>query len=113
MIKQGAKIETSVGNGVLIFKLIGEIDHHNAKILRMQMDEKIILHRPQKTVLDLSHIDFMDSSGLGLIMGRYNTAKELGGVLVLRDPCKKVEKVLLLAGIERFISVERSTKGVM
>ena len=80
MIKQGAKIETSVGNGVLIFKLIGEIDHHNAKILRMQMDEKIILHRPQKTVLDLSHIDFMDSSGLGLIMGGFASPSQSGSL---------------------------------
>ena len=113
MIKQGARLEMSADSGVLVFKLTGEIDHHNAKALRTRMDENMILHRPQKTVMDLSHVDFMDSSGLGLIMGRYNTAKELGGAFVLRDPCKRVERVLLLSGIERFISIERSKKGVM
>ena len=110
MIKQGAKLSSSVGSGGLLLKITGEIDHHNAKLIRKQMDDDIFLHRPKKTVLDLSGVDFMDSSGLGLILGRFNSAEEVGGTLVLRSPSKRVEKVLTLAGIDKMITVEKTEK---
>ncbi len=108
MIKQGARVVSENSAGVLKFKLLGDIDHHNAKMLRKQMDDDIFLWRPSRVELDLSAVDFMDSSGLGLIIGRFNTAAEIGGKLVLKRPTNRVEKVLSLAGIERIITIERS-----
>ena len=51
----------------------------------------------------------MDSSGLGLIMGRYALMKEIGGDMVVTDPAAGVEKVLKLAGLERMVRIERKT----
>ncbi|MGM9631945.1 MAG: anti-sigma factor antagonist [Eubacteriales bacterium] len=92
--------------------LIGEIDHHSAVRVRREIDELIFSERPKTLVLDLSRVGFMDSSGLGLIMGRYSLIKELGGVLLLRSPTQAVMKILTLAGMERMIKIEKDREGV-
>ena len=107
MIKQSAAATSEYESGVLKFKIVGEIDHHNARTLRTKMDEDIFLYRPTRVELELGSVDFMDSSGLGLIIGRLERAGEVGGKLVLRNPSKRVEKVLSLAGIERIVTIER------
>lgn len=99
-----------VKDGALEIKLSGEIDHHSAVAVRSDIDELIFLTRPQKTVLDLSGISFMDSSGLGLIMGRYSLMKELGGKLSLKAPTVAVMKILSLAGMDRVIKIEKTQK---
>ena len=95
---------------VLEVKLSGEVDHHGAVGIRSDIDELIFEKRPKKLVLDLSAISFMDSSGLGLIMGRYSLMRDLGGTLVLKDPPLAVSRILSLAGIERLISIETTKR---
>ena len=86
----------------------GEIDHHSAKAIREQMDTEIFCHRKPKVILDLSGIDFMDSSGLGLILGRYTKIKDLGALLILKDPTQEIMKILKLAGVDRLIPVKKN-----
>ena len=92
----------------LLLKLCGEIDHHSAVAIRSDLDELIFKKRPKRVILDLSEIGFMDSSGLGLIMGRYALLKDFGGVLILRDPTPSIMKILKLAGMERIIKIEKA-----
>ena len=89
-------------------KLKGDIDHHSAVAVRSGMDSLLYKVRPRRLYLDLSGVEFMDSSGLGLIMGRCALMKELGGDLVVCNPCGGVERVIKLAGLERYVRVERS-----
>ena len=63
----------------LIVRLDGEIDHHSAAEIRENLDNMIAETRPKSLVLELSDIDFMDSSGLGLVLGRYRRLQEIGG----------------------------------
>ncbi len=93
----------------LKIKLRGEIDHHCAASVRNAIDAMIYEKRPRGLVLDMSAVDFMDSSGLGLIMGRYSVMKELGGETTVLDPNAGIEKIIRLAGMERVIKVERSS----
>lgn len=88
--------------------VIGEIDHHSARKFRSDIDELIYYYRPKKLYLDLSEIAFMDSSGLGLILGRFTLTRELGGELVILDPTDAVKKILDLAGTPRLIKIEKS-----
>lgn len=110
MIKEDKKFLYKMDGGVLEVKLMGEIDHHSAVSVRSDIDGLIFDLRPQKVVLDLSEISFMDSSGLGLIMGRYALIKDFGGTLSLRAPTVAVMKILTLAGMERMIKIEKSIK---
>ena len=93
-------------NGVLNAKILGDIDHHCAKHVREKIDSAIFDYKPNLVVLNLSCVDFMDSSGLGLILGRYNTACEMGADFIISSPSMGVKKVLELAGIERIIKIE-------
>ncbi len=110
MVWEEKKFSYKLNEGVLEIKLVGEIDHHSAISVRTEIDGLIFDFRPQKVVLDLSEISFMDSSGLGLIMGRYALAKDFGGTLSLRAPTVAVMKILSLAGMERMIKIEKSIK---
>lgn len=90
----------------LKIKLRGEIDHHSAAALREAIDSEIYEKRPRGLMLDMSAVDFMDSSGLGLIMGRYSVMKELGGETIVLDPSPAIERIMSLAGMERVIKVQ-------
>lgn len=107
MTKHYGHYETHFADGVLTVTLQGEIDHHSAVNIRTALDEEIVRVCPQKTVLDLSHIEFMDSSGLGLIMGRYSLMQKLGGTLTLRRPNERIVKIFELAGLGRMVCMER------
>lgn len=102
-------IKSNFSNNVLMVKIYGEIDHHNAKQLREKIDSLLIDKKPLKVILDLSSVSFMDSSGLGLIMGRYSLACELDAKFIIYNPNKKVKKILELSGIERIIEIKEDS----
>ena len=85
------QIEIKKENGKAIASISGEIDHHNAKELRTKLDKYIISSRPAQLVIDLQGITFMDSSGIGLIMGRSKLIKACGGRLFCKDGEEKIE----------------------
>lgn len=91
----------------LTLTLCGEIDHHSATSVRYEVDDMLLRIRPKTLIIDLSTVDFMDSSGLGLIMGRYTLMERLGGETLLREPSERIKKILTLAGIERIIKIEK------
>lgn len=99
------KMEMTAVNhdGKLIVFLTGEIDHHSAKDIRDGIDRLLVCERPSSLILDLSGIDFMDSSGLGLVLGRYRRAKELGAQMYLCNTSSRVQKILSLAGVDKLI----------
>lgn len=82
-------------------RLCGEIDHHNAAELREFIDKTIALKKPREVVLDFSGVSFMDSSGIGLIMGRFRIVRENGGVLSVRHKGGSIGRMLSLAGLSR------------
>lgn len=65
----------------VIALLSGEIDHHNAKSLRQDIDFSLRENQPEELIMDFSEVGFMDSSGIGLVMGRYKLMQEIGGKL--------------------------------
>ena len=99
------KIDIKNENGTAIARLSGEIDHHNAKELRTEIDRFIVTAQPRELAIDLGGITFMDSSGIGLIMGRQKLIRECGGVLEVRSPQPYIRRVLKLSGIERIVKI--------
>lgn len=95
------KTEFDNKNKYLIVYLSGEIDHHSAIDIRMEIDEKISKLKPKKLILDYSDITFMDSSGIGLIMGRHRLMQTIAGQTEVRNVPPKMYKVVKLSGIEK------------
>ena len=106
MIKKEC-LNYSFENSVLEIKPSGEIDHHNAVKLRVEADGLIKRLEPDKVVLNLSEINFMDSSGLGFIMGRVSLTEKQGGTLTVKKPSKSVQRICHLAGLERIVKFEK------
>lgn len=93
----------------LYCQLNGEIDHHTTLPIRLDIDDRIENCRPQKTVLDFTDVTFMDSSGIGLVMGRYKLLSEFNGKLEVTGLSNNAYKVMRLAGLDRIATI---TKGV-
>ena len=108
MIKHNCGFECLRDDGVFVLTLHGEIDHHSAVQIRTEMDALLIEEHPEKVILDLSNIEFMDSSGLGLIMGRYALMQKLGGELTLKNPHERLVKIFTLAGLQRIVKIEEA-----
>ncbi len=85
--------------------LDGEIDHHNASGIRMRVDETIARIKPKVLRLDFSAVTFMDSSGIGLIMGRYKNIQPWSGKLEVINVPRTMAKVMRLAGLERIATI--------
>ena len=92
-------------DGILTVKLNGEIDHHSVRGIRTEIDRQICFYRAREVLLDLGAVSFMDSSGLGLILGRYTRVKENGGTLKVCNPGDSARRVLRLAGTDKIIPV--------
>lgn len=111
MLRNKGEIVFEESGGELIVHIGGEIDHHSAVLIRKEIDERITLSRAERVFLELSGVDFMDSSGLGLIMGRYALAKQSGKDLAVLDPSFAVVKMMRLAGMERMIRMVKRKKS--
>ncbi len=100
------QIHYDTETGKLHVQLDGEIDHHSSNALRAEVDAAIYAHLPRTLVLDFGAVSFMDSSGIGLIMGRYKIMQPLGGEIILANPAPHISRVLRLAGMERLACIE-------
>jgi len=88
-------------------RLTGEIDHHTARFMREQIDAAIDRSRPDTLYLDFSGVNFMDSSGIGLIMGRYRAVHLYGGALELVGLSPQIEKIIQLAGLDKLNLIQK------
>lgn len=88
--------------------LSGEIDHHAASGMREEIDRKAGQAKPKLLTLDFSQVSFMDSSGIGLIMGRYRLMEALRGKLTVLDLSPQMRRVVKLAGIGQLVPLESS-----
>ena len=91
-LKQDGKTLTALLSGV--------IDPHWAAILREKIDERAAAAAPAILILDFSAVTFMDSSGIGLILGRHKLVSAMGGVVVVQKAPKDIKRMLSIAGIE-------------
>lgn len=83
--------------------LFGELDHHSAAQVKNELELIIRRYKDADLVLDLKNLSFMDSSGLGVILGRYKTLKALGKSLYIKNPSRQIEKVFTVSGIYKII----------
>lgn len=87
--------------GELVARICCDIDHHSAKRMREKIDDKLFETKPHTLIIDFSAVGFMDSSGLGLILGRVECASALRIGVTLTGLSSTLMKLVKLAGLER------------
>lgn len=90
----------------LITMIEGEIDHHTSRILKDRIDSKFIIEPVKDMIMDLSRVTFMDSAGIGLIMGRMKKVSSVGGKMIIRKPRPEILKVLRMSNIVNLIKID-------
>ena len=95
---------------LLILKITEEIDHHNTEKIRRKMDNEITRYMPRKVLFDFNEVSFMDSAGIGLIIGRYKVAKLFGGEVEIANARPSVKKVLEMSGITRIVKINNEIR---
>ena len=90
---------------VLTLKVTEEIDEHTTEKLRRKMDNEISRFLPRKVIFDFGNVSFMDSAGIGMILGRYKLVKMLGGCLEIINVNRQVKKIFEMCGILKIIPV--------
>lgn len=93
-------VDINYQNGVVKARLSGEIDHHIAPGIRGEIDACCERCRPARLILDFGRVGFMDSSGIGLVMGRYRMISLLGGKLEVVNIPDRLRKIFVLSGLE-------------
>lgn len=96
---------------LLVLKITEEIDHHTTEELRRKMDDEIERCMPRKVILDFGSVTFMDSAGIGMIIGRYKFAKMLGASVSMQQVGKSIKKIFEMCGILRLIPILEEKVG--
>ena len=92
--------------------IIGDIDHHNAREMRETIDDAVLKAQARALELDFRDVTFMDSSGIGLVMGRYKLMQEVGGSLRVVNIAGHLKKVMMLAGLDRLAVMDKPERRV-
>ncbi len=97
------KFELARSGNLLIVQVAGELDHHFADEIRMRIDAEIMKPPIRNILFDFNRLSFMDSSGIGMIMGRYKKIKALGGKawIICNNP--NATRILEMSGVFKFI----------
>jgi len=87
----------------LIVTIEGEVDHHTSVEIREKVDREFQKRRARNIIFDFTNIQFMDSSGIGVLMGRYRNVMILGGDIALYGVGDQVDRVLSISGIYKIM----------
>lgn len=92
----------------LIFEITEELDHHASERIRKRADYEIQRFMPKRVIFDFKRVDFMDSAGIGLVIGRYKQAEAYGGKLELINVNEKLKKIFEMSGILKIVEITDS-----
>ncbi|MCI8346165.1 MAG: anti-sigma factor antagonist [Clostridia bacterium] len=90
---------------LLVLELLEEIDHHGVEKIRRKADDEITKYMPRKVVLDFNNVSFMDSAGIGMVLGRYKIVNMLGGTLEMENVSTPLRKIFDMSGITRICPI--------
>lgn len=89
----------------LVVSIMGEMDHHSAEYVRQKIDSEIIKSSTKNVVFDFSKVSFMDSSGIGVIVGRYKNVQKINGKTLMSNVDTQMKKIFEMSGLLKIIPV--------
>ena len=110
------QVEFEMTDDILIANLDGELDHHTSAVVREEIDKTVDAFHSKHLIFNFEKVTFMDSSGIGVVMGRYNKITHLGGRLIITGCNEYIDRILDMAGIytiaSRIKNVPESIKNI-
>jgi stage II sporulation protein AA (anti-sigma F factor antagonist) len=106
------QVEMSHHRQVLVTRLIGELDHHTAENVKNRLEEEIA-QGIRHIVLSLEGLTFMDSSGLGVILGRYKQITQLGGKMVVCSVNPSVYRLFEMSGLFKILPIHENEEEAL
>ena len=100
------KVTITIADNIIKADIFGDIDHHSAKEIREKIDAALTSSTPTALVMDFGNVSFMDSSGIGLVMGRYRLAKEMGATTKIVRLNYSFKRVMKLAGLDKLVAMD-------
>lgn len=98
-------VQMFIKKDVLFNRLEGELDQGSVENFRIKVIELIEKYHIKYLVLNFNKLNFMDSSGIGFIIGRFNKLKEVGGKVILCDMNEQIERIVYLSGLNRICKI--------
>lgn len=106
VLKEGRmKIDFDEKDKLLNIEIDEEIDHHRAEILRRNADYEIQRRNPKRVILDFNNVYFMDSAGIGMVIGRYKTASMIGAKIEMKNVKPNIRKIFDMTGVLKIIPI--------
>lgn len=96
-------IKLSKKGTTLIIRIMEDMDHHSAQYLRQKIDNELIKSTVKNIIFDFSNVNFMDSSGIGIIVGRYKNIQKLNGKAAIINANPKIMQIFEMSGILKII----------
>ena len=97
------EISVIIRSRTLIASLSGELDHHSAKEVKSMIEELIKNRGVKNLIFDFSNLSFMDSSGIGVVIGRYKLISSMGGRVAIVSHSRNINRLLTMSGINKLI----------
>ena len=104
------KYEFKKNKGILTVFLSGELDHHGAAPLRQATDREILGSNIKGLIIDMSGLEMMDSSGIGIIMGRCKLMESSGGHVCVSGARESIKKIIIMSGLGKYIGIFDTVK---
>lgn len=100
-------------NNKLIIRIDGDIDHHTCEEIRSKIDNEIMKRNPKSIIFDMKNVNFMDSSGIGVIIGRYKLIMTNGGIAAMVNVRPQIKRVYEICGLKKIIPVYENEKQAL
>ena len=101
----------------IVVKITEELDHHSCSNIRNKIDREIDFRAPKKLIFDFGDVSFMDSSGIGIVIGRYKNMKNIGGEAIIANTRPTVKRIFEMSGMNKIVKfydrVDEAMKGGM
>lgn len=100
-------------NNKLIIRIDGDIDHHTCEEIRNKVDQEINRRNPRSIIFDMKNVNFMDSSGIGVLIGRYKLIMANGGIAAMIDLKPQIKRVYDICGLKKIIPIYENEKAAV
>ena|SRR5699024_825494 len=103
----------TVQDNILIVRLRGEIDHHETIALRKEWQDYLQKYNISHIVLNVQDVTFMDSSGIGVLLGRYKEISEQGGQFIVCSVHPQVDRLFEMAGLYKIVQTAKDEQSAL